>query len=60
MTKDEFLKHEIYVWGEDYIFDLIDRGYSLTQTSAGWKWLLPLAQVDTAGAVCYASGVGAR
>jgi len=27
MTLDEFIASEIATWGQDYIFDLVDRGY---------------------------------
>lgn len=37
----QFLDHEISVWGEDYIFDLIDRGYRAVETTAGCRWLAP-------------------
>lgn len=67
MTQDEYLKHEIALWGEEYIFDLVDRGYTLKLTTAGWKWLLPAAvptgtsvqEVDTDRSLCYAAPVGA-
>lgn len=50
MTLDEFLKSEIAVWGEDYIFDLLDKGYELTELtdnltgSVKWAWIMPCAQ----------------
>lgn len=66
MTEDEFLKHEIALWGEEYIFDLIDRGYTLKLTTAGYKWVLPAVTVgtdsttlDTTSGLCYTSAVGA-
>jgi hypothetical protein len=44
MTKDEFIQHEVSVWGEDYIFDLIDRGYEAVEMvvdgSTRWWWKL--------------------
>lgn len=64
MTREEFLTHEIYVWGEDYIFNLIDRGYSLINTTGGWRWQLPVrtstisTKVDTTAEVCYTAPVG--
>lgn len=54
MTQDQFIKSEIAVWGEDYIFDLIERGYSPMLTDNGWYWLLPA--LDTASEMCYNDG----
>jgi len=31
MTKQEFIDKEIATWGQDYIFDLIDRGYEVVE-----------------------------
>lgn len=41
ITKDEFIAKEVATWGEDYIFDLIDRGYEaveLVDEMGGTKW----------------------
>lgn len=42
MTRDQFIQREIATWGEDYIFDLIDRGYEVVQLTNGtqvkWCW----------------------
>ena len=27
MTREQFIACEIVTWGEDYIFDLLDKGY---------------------------------
>ena len=46
MTREEFINREVRVWGEDYIFDLLDRGYEpilLTNpqtTQTRWSWVL--------------------
>lgn len=41
MNKEEFIKKEIMIWGEDYIFDLMDRGYSpIILPNGKWSWLL--------------------
>jgi len=45
MTRDEFINHEIHVWGIDYISDLFDKGYEVVAlaTQDGdtrWSWLL--------------------
>jgi len=42
-----FINHEIAVWGEDYIHDLLDRGYEpvLVCNQEGdfkWTWILPI------------------
>lgn len=43
MTKDEFISREVSVWGEDYIFDLIDCGYKPAQLEMfgklQWWWV---------------------
>lgn len=59
-TEDEFIKAEMTLWGEDYIFDLIERGYTPKLTNLGWRWFYSSGQVDTAADLCYAGGVGAR
>lgn len=47
ISETEFLNREIAVWGEDYVFDLIDRGYELiplTDSKTGsvkWAWIMP-------------------
>lgn len=41
ITADEFIKREIVVWGEDFINDLLDRGYEPTLLSDG-RWVLKL------------------
>lgn len=45
MTETEFIQHEIAVWGVDYVFDLLDRGYTPTQLIVNgtlrWWWILP-------------------
>jgi hypothetical protein len=54
MTDHEYtayLEHDIAVWGEDYIFDLLDRGYQLHQTNQGIKWILPLTKDSTPATV---------
>jgi hypothetical protein len=44
LTETQFINSEIAVWGEEYIFDLLERGYepiALTDESTGkrvWKW----------------------
>lgn len=69
LTEDEFLKKEIVLWGENYIFDLVDRGYTLKLTTAGWRWILPASvpvvtagmqftAVDTDSSLCYDGAVG--
>lgn len=43
-TETEFLHNEITRWGEDYVLDLVDRGYVPTSTTQGWKWVLERAE----------------
>jgi hypothetical protein len=44
MTETEFIKRECVLWTEDYIFDLIDRGFRPVLVSAEkiekWVWIL--------------------
>lgn len=42
MTKEEFINREVYVWGEDYIFDLIDKGYNVIEVNGVFKWVAPV------------------
>jgi len=49
MTKQQFITKEIATWGQDYIFDLIDRGYDAvelhdTQGRMKWSWVLTQPQ----------------
>lgn len=46
-TKTDFFKREIAIWGEDEIYDLIERGYEPVLTDKGWYWLLTNAKVVT-------------
>jgi len=57
MTREEFINREIRVWGEDYIFDLLDRGYEVRHLhtpdgGSKWSWVLtearPRATVQSA------------
>jgi len=34
-TEQNFLDREIAVWGEDYVFDLLDKGYKIVQRDDG-------------------------
>ena len=44
MTREQFIAKEVATWGEDYIFDLLDRGYEVIELRMGthvkWTWLL--------------------
>lgn len=43
MTREEFITHEISVWGMDTVFDYIDRGYEPVLLSNGrWSWIMPV------------------
>lgn len=55
MTIEEFIRSEMIVWGEDYIYDLIDRGYEPILTNKGWKWITPVRECDNAGYHCYST-----
>ena len=41
-SEANFVKHEMRVWGEDYITNLLNMGYNCVLTDKGWKWLLPV------------------
>lgn len=46
MTLEQFIDREVATWGEDYIFNLIDLGFSpvLVVSSEGrekWSWVVP-------------------
>jgi len=57
ITLDEFIKRECAIWSEDYIFDLIERGYFPVLTDHGWKWMV--SRVAQASSVCYDGAVAA-
>lgn len=39
ITQDEFVKRETAVWGEEYVFDLIDRGFMpVLLNNEKWVW----------------------
>jgi len=45
MTQDQFIQHEIAVWGYEYIHDLLDRGFTPVQVfnskgAVKWTWIL--------------------
>jgi hypothetical protein len=47
MTLEEFINREINVWSEDYIFDLLDRGYEPVELISDtgqtkWSWVKPV------------------
>lgn len=64
ITLDEFVKRECALWTEEYIFDLIERGYTPILTDHGYKWLYQKPQVTQetrvalTDAVCYTGSVG--
>lgn len=39
MTKQEFIQHEIHIWGEDHIFDLFDRGFDILPFGNTFRWV---------------------
>jgi hypothetical protein len=45
VTKEDYIRREMDIWGEDYIFDLIDRGYEAVELAINgklrWWWVLP-------------------
>lgn len=56
ISREEFIKREIAIWSEDYIFDLLDRGYDVKLTTEGYKWFAPVyEQIDN-----YKIAVGAQ
>jgi hypothetical protein len=45
MTSDEFITSEVNVWGMDYVFELLDAGYSpielISETGQiKWTWIM--------------------
>lgn len=51
MTANEYIKYMISIWGEDCIFDLIERGYEPVEvtnpTTGTSEWKLLLTQTET-------------
>lgn len=35
----DYIKSQMDVWGEDYVYDLMERGYTPILTNKGWKWI---------------------
>jgi hypothetical protein len=69
MTREQFISREIATWGEDYVFDLFERGYVAVQLSNGsrvrWTWMVPtspthrpLTQGGFSATVNHGSGAG--
>jgi hypothetical protein len=63
MTREEFIAKEIATWGEDHIFDLIDRGYVVVELTNGsqtkWTWMVRgLTNAPDYGTVESGSGAG--
>lgn len=60
MTREQFINREVSVWGEDYIFDLLDRGFEPVllsnksrdfsqingDTHTKWTWIKSQANDD--------------
>jgi hypothetical protein len=62
MTYDEFIKREIRVWGEDYIFALLDSGYEAVELISAmgtmrWTWRKPLTTAPASATVGAGSSV---
>jgi hypothetical protein len=53
MTIDEFVAHEIAIWGFEEIESLYNRGYLVVLTNRGPRWVLTNAGVDTDRPRCY-------
>ena len=51
ITADEFIKREYRVWGEDYIDDLIERGYTPFYINGKWTWLVEVSSANYAKTV---------
>lgn len=39
-TKTDFFHREVHVWGEEYVYDLVERGYTPILTTEGWRWMI--------------------
>jgi hypothetical protein len=57
MDKHQYINSLINVWGQDYIFDLIDRGYVPVEVTdangvKSWKLQLPIKSPLTSECVC--------
>lgn len=50
MTENDFIRHEMEVWDEEYVTNLLNAGYKAILTTAGWKWVLPLTAPIEVGA----------
>lgn len=50
LTETEYINKLTALWGEEYVDDLIHRGYLPIRTNEGWRWLLVVAAVATPAA----------
>jgi hypothetical protein len=48
-TIDEFVNHEIVVWGWETVESLFNRGYRVIATNHGFRWILPLTRAPGCG-----------
>jgi hypothetical protein len=39
MTREEFMNHEVMVWGEDEVFAFLDEGFVPTVVNGKWTWV---------------------
>lgn len=65
MTIETYIQHEIHIWGEEYIFDLLDKGYEVVLTDKGYRWVLPASATSASttrgrATVGAAAGTGAQ
>lgn len=42
MTESEFIAKEVATWGQDYVYDLMDKGYVPTYVAELDKWVFML------------------
>lgn len=48
ITADEFIKREYRIWGEEYIDDLIERGYTPIFINDKWTWMIQVSSANYA------------
>lgn len=60
MTREQFVSKEIAAWGEDYVFDLFDKGYVAVELTDGThtKWTWALTNTNQSATVSRGSVVG--
>lgn len=45
LAENEFITHEIRMWGFDKVESLLEDGFEPKLTTKGWSWIMPVGKV---------------